>query len=138
MLRNAFELATSNIHLLTSLNKIYNFRENTPYLQSNIEAILKSDKNFEKAKLIAELNLSESFKMNLNEVIIVWCTFYFYFSFQKINSYLIKKIVIQLMLQGKFELIDELIDKSKSNLSHIMDCLNFLCDPKADLKKIAQ
>ena len=65
----AFDLALSNMSMFSSLNKIYKFNENFDLLRDKIESFLACNKNFEKAKLINELDLYEKYDIDLKEVI---------------------------------------------------------------------
>ena len=64
----AFDLATFNMALFSSLNKIYKFNENVDLLRVKIEGFLSNKITFEKAKMINELDLYDKYNIDLKEV----------------------------------------------------------------------
>jgi hypothetical protein len=42
------------------------------------------------------------------------------------------------MVEGRFDLIDGFIGNSERTMIVIIDCINNLCDPNANLKNIAE
>ena len=64
-------MASFNMQLFTSFNKIYKFNDHIEGLRTKIEQFLKKNQNYDKAKIINELDLYDSYNLDLKEVIII-------------------------------------------------------------------
>lgn len=110
----AFHLATLNTSLFTSLNKIFKFTQNTHLLRDKITTFLGGIINYEKAKIINELDLYAEFTFDL------------------------KPVIITLMIEDRYELLDELIISSENFLMRVASCVNDLCHHQVNQKQFVQ
>ena len=102
--------------------QIYKFKENFSFINEKIEQFLRNansqhQSNYDTAKLINELDLYDSYPHVID---------------------LATDIYVPLMLEDKYDLIDELVVNSEKALLSLASCVNDLCSPKVNLKRVAQ
>ncbi|CAF0717201.1 unnamed protein product [Brachionus calyciflorus] len=113
LVEKAFNLALAKMFLLISLNKIYKFEDHFSNLRPHIETYLDGATHYNRIKLVNELKLNDMYRIDYENAL------------------------IPLMIEDKYNLVEEMIVSNEKTLYAFVDVCNRLCSGNTNFKKIA-